>query len=317
MSSALENAGISGDLEGALFAGLDTLSQSQTIQFAKYTKFILPVDGYVFWIRSGTVSHTGAIHYASTRNQREEGVYGLNRIIFTSETIITEFNETNSQVMYVGTFQGMRFAFAERREFFEQAGLHHYLGTSVLPALATQLIDDFAAFDNSSVIVSNSMPIWLSLNGYKMPAYYPWADFPTIYPSFLSPENLQPPFIIAHVVPNSTSALQSAPMYDKHYSHYQLVSETVRFTLYGMRNQQALDFQDFLFQYSLDNEVFGVMGNPVMQDEKQEQVEIAALAQRKTFAMEVNYYQARTNDIARQLILSASATYSFSQDLPS
>ena len=316
MSNVAEGAGLSSDMEGALFAGLDTIAKNQVVTFNKYTKYILPLDGYVFWLRSGSVKAKGSIHYASTRNQREDETLGINRIIFSSEKELTEFNQITPDIMFIGEFATFKFAFAERREFFEAAGVHHYMGVSVYPALQTQLIDNVAGFDNTSVIVSNSMPIWLGLNNYPMPVWYPWTAFPTIYPSFISPENLVPPYITAHIQPETTEALEAVPAYDANYTHTQLVSETVRFTLYGMRNQQALDFQDFLYQYSLDYDVFGLMNTPVMRDEKREQVEIAALAQKKTFTMQISYRQSRVNDIARQLILSATCIFAPTQDYP-
>lgn len=311
MGNVSEAAGLSGEMEGPLFEGLNQLARNQEVVFTQYTKFILPVDGYVFWFRSGSIKRMGAVHYASTRTQKPDETIGVNRIIFTSEGEITEFNLQQPNIIWVGEFQGFKFSFAERREFFEQSGLHHYLGQSIWPIMLAQLIDNLAQFDQVSQIVSNSMPVWLSLNNYAMPPYYPWSAFPTIYPAFLVPENTPPPYISAYILPEKTEAIQSVPMYYSNYSHNQLVTDTVTFFLHGFRNQQAMDFQDFLFQYSLDTDNFGLMNMPVMVDQQREQVEISALAQKKTFTMQVSYYQTRVNNIARQLILEASSVFTF------
>ena len=43
-------------LQGPLDSGLETISNSQTVTFVQYVKLILPLDGYVFWVRSDLVS---------------------------------------------------------------------------------------------------------------------------------------------------------------------------------------------------------------------------------------------------------------------
>jgi hypothetical protein len=308
-------------LQGPLDAGLDTLSGSQTVVFTQYVKLVLPLDGYVFWVRSDLVSAVmrctcyqympvdplagpqappapvievkGSLHYSTDVKQDEDQTMALNRVIFTSQTEVNDFNGIGPCVMYIGEFEGQKFAFNSRASFYKQAGLWHYSGDALYPALASQIVDDLDNLDTSNVIVSNSLPIWLTLNAF-MP----------MYPSYLVQENLEPPYASVHIDPASTTAIGAAPLISATGSHSQLVSERVKITLYGLRNFSALDFQDYVFQYSLDNpDLFGIMDMPVMRDEKRTQSELTIIAQKKTFELKINYYQLRAREIGRQLIL--------------
>jgi len=96
--------------------------------------------------------------------------------------------------------------------------------------------------------------------------------------------------------------LQAAPLITRNSSHYQLVKETVKITIYGTRNYNALEFQDYVFQYSLNTDNIGVLNMPVIQDEKVTQSEFGIIAMKKSITFEVSYYQQNLLDIARQLI---------------
>ena len=54
------------------------------------------------------------------------------------------------------------------------------------------------------------------------------------------------------------------------------------------------------------------MNMPIMRDEKRGQMELQAIAMKKTIEIDVSYYQARINDIARQLIESCIVQYTVS-----
>ena len=84
--------------------------------------------------------------------------------------------------------------------------------------------------------------------------------------------------------------------------------------MYGLGNNQAMDFQDYVFQYSLNTDVIGVMNMPVIRDEKRTQSELSVIAMKKSIEIEVSYYQARVNTIARQFIKSAIPTYMVAPD---
>jgi hypothetical protein len=319
MPSIAESLDNQSPLSAPLKEGVETISGSQTIVFTQYVKLILPLDGYVFWVRSDLVSSVslcgcysystppadgtappgptiiaqGSLHYATQMRQEEDQTIAVNTVVFTSESEIQDLNRVGPCVMYIGEFEGKRFAFNKRGSFYKQAGLYHYSGDAVYPALASQLVDSLDDFDTTNVVVSNSLPIWLTLN-----------QFMPMYPSFLVQENLEPPYASVHIPPESTQALGGAPRWGKTGTHSQLVQEKVKITLYGLRNFSALDFQDYVFQYSLDHpDLFGVMNMPVMRDEKRTQSELTILAQKKVFELEVNYYQHRVREIARQLIV--------------
>lgn len=322
INESLNNESI---LKGPLDAGIDTISQSQTVQFTLYVKLILPLDGYVFWVRSDLVSQLsvcncylyqpapvdgtsppgavldvqGSLHNAIDSMQNEDETVAVNSVVFTAESEVQDFNKVGPCVMYIGVFEGKKFAFNKRGSFYEQSGIYHYKGNALYPALASQIVDDLTDFDTNNVVVSNSLPIWLMMNQF----------FP-VYPSFLVEENLEPPYASIHIPSETTQAIGFAPRIGRRGHHSQLVQERVKITLYGLRNYAALDFQDYVLQYSMDHEdLFGIMNSPVMRDEKRTQPEFTVLAQKKTFELEVNYYQNRIRDVARQLILKCIPTF--------
>lgn len=325
-------------LSANLDAGIDTLSLQQEVTFVKYVRLILPLDGFAFWVRADTLSPSallnnpllntvtpaerseilaaaptltvkGSIHYATDTRQEEEETYSINQVVFSSEDGVTDLNVVGAVVLYLGTFDGVRFAFSSRGSFYKVADIYHYRGNAVYADMQTQIVDDPQQLDTHNIVVSNSLPIWLGLNGYTPPCD---TGFGTItlplYPSFLTPHNITPPFASVHIDPESTEAIGAAPLYDDTLSQTQLVKETVKITMYGMRNFNAMDFLSAVLQYSLDSGLFGVMNMPVIRDEKRNQTELQTLAQKKSVVLEVNYYQSRMRDVARRLIQSAFCT---------
>jgi hypothetical protein len=310
-------------LNAALRAGIDSISQYQSIPFVKYVKFTLALDGSVFWINAAlvkpsallnssfinsftpneaatlqddiTLTAEGSLHYATDIRQTEDETIAVNHVVFTSQSEVNPFNAVSQNVMYLGSFQDIRFAFSRRNSFYFQAGIYHYEGDAVYPVMESQIIDSISDFDSINVVVSNSMPIWLLLDRF-MP----------VYPADLVPINLQPPYATVNIT--NTRALQSVPMLDASMNHSQLCAETVKLIVYGLRNFNALDFQDYVFQNSLDTEDFGIMNMPVMVDEKRTQAELFVVAMKKTIEFEVNYYQSRSQELARQLIKSCIAS---------
>lgn len=328
MSTIAESVGPQNtQLAAALRAGVQSISGGQTVTFRRYVRVVLPLDGFVFWVRPGLLSPgalinaealnmgeinappmaisaeadlvvAGSLHIGTTTNQDADENYAINRVVFTSTQPVQDLNEIGPNVIYLATAEGRQFSFSQRRSYYKQADLHHYVGDAVYPALETQIVDNVSQLDVRSVVVSNSLPIWLALT-----------KFAPVWPSYLLPDNQPPPYISVHIEPSGTRALQSVPRIDEAGSHWQLAQERVRFSLFGLRNNAALDYQDYLFQYSLDTDAFGLMNCPVMRDEKRQQNELSAIAQKKTFEMDVSYYQARVQTVARQLILSAIPTF--------
>jgi hypothetical protein len=325
MSSVNEAAGAKTELGSDLEEGLLALSRNQNITFRLYARVVLPLDGFIFWVRADllsddsfltaaqlssiemvpkTIDAFGSLHYATETLQEEAETFGRNRVIFTSVREVQDLNKIAPGTLYIGEFEGIRFAFSSRGSFYRQAALYHYVGFAVYPDMETQIIDSLVDFDSKDLIVSNSLPAWLALNSYK-PFYGFGNPGVVLYPSFLSPENIDPPFATVHVVPEGTRALASAPHIGQTTSsHSQLSSDTVRITLWGLRNAQALDFIDCVNQYSTDMGVIGIMNLPIVRDEKRTQSELGTLAMKKIIDYEISYHQNRVNTVARQVIKS-------------
>jgi hypothetical protein len=320
MPTVAETQNAKGRLAAPLAAGVDEISQSQTITFTLYRRLVLPMDGFIFWVKadllgpSATVDTTaidgfyvnqgqrittpaqtltvaGSFHYASTQTQQQDENYVNNRVIFTALSEVHDFNDVDPTTMYIGTFDEIRFAFSQRSSFYKQADLYHYTGDAVYSILESQIIDDLAGFDPFNVVTSNSLPAWLTLNSIC-----------PVFPSYLVPDNQTPPYVSIHIA--KTEAIQATPLFDNFGSQYQLAKDNVTATVYGLRNFNAQDFYKGVLDYiGPDGQVLGLMNMPIIQDEKTAQVELTALAMKKTIKFEVSYYQARMRDVAVQYIL--------------
>lgn len=329
MSVLDEVASGGGFLKGTLDAGLDLLSQNFELTFVKYQKVILPLDGYVFWVRASllapsaqyntspfniirqnasravsksanTITVKGSLHHSILNRQAENENIAINRMVFTAESEVLDLNEVDSNTIYIATYFGERFSFSQQSSFYQEADLYHYEGDAIYPTMETQIIDSVESLDFRNVIVSNSLPIWLTLN-----AFFP------VYPSYLIAQNIEPPFASVHIEPTLTKALQAAPYKDYMSNSWQLVQDTVNVTIFGLRNFNAQDYLDYVYQYMLDTDVMGLMSFPVIQDDKEWQSEINTLAMKKEITFEVSYNQVRIREIARQLIKKVFVKYLF------
>lgn len=296
-------------LSSALASGVGAISQNQTVTFTRYLRVILPLDGFAFWVRAdaivpGSVTTPaatqvvkGSLHYNTDNLQDESEGFSINRVVFTSEDEIELLNEQNPKSLFIGEFDGLKFAFSKRTMLYRQAGLFHYQGDAVYPSMQTQIIDSFDGVDLWNVIVSNSLPVWLTLN-----------RFCPMYPSYLVPEDIYPSWCSVHIPPEATTALQASPYIDSTGSHYQLCQDRVKLTFFGLRNSEILNFIDYINEFSLNTDAIGIMNMPVVRDEKRTQAELNTLAMKKTIEYEVSYYQSTVRDVARQYIKSAFIT---------
>lgn len=339
MPTPEEAAEVQSPLNAALKQGVEAISENQEITFTKYVRLILPIDGSVFWLKADMVSPSalfnamgfnqetlnqaelitalaptltvlGSLHYTAEKNQDEAENYAINRVVFTSEKPVEPLDKIGPNMLWIGEFDGLKFAFGMHAFLYQAAGLWHYSGNAVYPDMETQLVDRMSSFSNKQ-IVSDSLPIWLSMNNYQNKPWEPFGNALMLYPSYLLPANITPPWGVVHIPPDSTTAIAAAPTFGPTYSRQQLVQETVRVTTFGVRNDQAADFADFVQQYAESTNLFGIMNQPVIHDEKRTQSELSTISQKKTITFQVNYFQARTNDLARQLILSAIPNYIF------
>lgn len=319
MTIASEASDQTTQLGTALRQGLNNLSRDQTITFTQYTKYVFAQDGYVFWVKTAnTVVVKGSLHYGTDRSQEEDQTIGINSVIFTAEQEITEFNTTDTTVLWIAEFAteggSILIAFSSRGAYYEQADIWHYTGFAVYPALQSQLV---AATSDLPVgpIVSNSLPIFLEAFA-AIPAIS-LAPTLTAYPAFLVAENIQPPYVAIDINPELTKAFQVLPLNQwplnpvsgfNNLASYQLAQDTVNLTFYGLTNAQIQQVLAGLIDYSYGTDNFGFCNPPIIRDEQRMQVEIAALAMKKTLTLDVSYYQTTADAVARRLITSALIT---------
>lgn len=319
MASIEETVGAKPQLASGLAQGVETISGYEEVTFTLYVKLVLPLDGYVFWVNASLLTDSalynasqynallynnypegvparqitakGSFHVSQEMHQLADRTTVYNHIIFTSLQPIQDFNLINPQFLYIANYQGYKYAFSRRENYYKQADLYHYRGDALYSMMSTQVIDTMTGFDTESVIVSNSLPIWLSLNQF----------FP-MYPSYLVEQNLPPVYASVDIDPRQTTALQDFPLLDPESNPYQLVKDTVTIELFGVRNHDALNFVNYILDYSRNTDNIGLMNMPVMQDDKVTQPEMGIIAQKKTITFEVSYYQTTVNDVARKLI---------------
>jgi hypothetical protein len=308
MPSLSQSASSQTQLAASLEAGVRSLSLDEKIGFSQYNRSVLPTDGYVFYVNTGqTVTIPGSLHYSVNREQNEDETNDLTRIVFTALERVDVFNAVSPDTLFVGTFDGIKFAFSGRGPFYQQAGLYHYVGVQVSPALASQLVDGVGDLP-AGPIVSNSLPIWLAQT-----------TIGPVYPSFLVPANVVPPYVAVQVEPRMTEAAHfpiyqwpgttqlgtgDSPLHSM--PSYQLSQDHVRLTLYGFTNQQAIQYIWTLMDHSLLTDDFGFANTPTIQDDKRAQASLGVLAMKKTIDIVAWYYQTTADAVARRLILSAN-----------
>jgi hypothetical protein len=312
MSLISEAAGAPSQLAASLAAGVAQISNNQTVAFQQYTKSTLPTDGFVFWVATGTVQQfTGSLHILTDRKQEEDQTIAANKMVFTATEEVSQLNAIAPGTMWVGSWQVdgamLQVAFSETGANYQQAGLWHYRGFAVYPAMSAQLVSSSADLPIEP-IVSNSLPIWLSQGTFGTTTV-------PIYPSFLVPDNVVPPYIVAHVEPDLTESpvfpayqwpgTPSPPYALVQMASQQLAKDNVKLTLYGFTNQMAIQYLAMLIDYSVNSGDFGFGNTPVPRDDKRPQVEIAAIAMKKTINIVAWYLQGTSDAIARRLILSA------------
>jgi hypothetical protein len=311
MPSVFETSGQDDNGQAAtILSGLRVLAQNETIIFRRYVRHVLPLDGYVFWLGTEALPVKGSLHYTTDKRQNEDETIGVNRVILSTESEVQKFNAPEPNVIWVGEYAGLRFAFSQQSSRFK-TGIFHYVGNAVYPAMESQLVEVGAQLSPDQAIVSNSLPAWLRLVHYN-PV---WLQIPNpcvmLYPSFAVPDNLRPPYGSVHIDPGQTEALQAFPSLDRRTTtQHQLASDRVRITLYGLTNTEAMNFVALVNQFSEDTDLIGMMDIAAMRDEKRTQAELGILAMKKSIDYSVSYQQGAIRDVARALIKSASATVS-------
>lgn len=296
-------------------AGSKQLSRDATVLFTRYQRQVLPLDGFVFWLKTMSDTVQGSLHCSTDKRQLEDETIAINKVIFTTGREIQLFNDVSPNVIWVGSFHGLKFAFTRRSDFYEAAKVFFYTGEAVYPALETQLIDEGSQLSDRTLVVSNSLPAWLTLASYNPIWLQPANPGLPLYPSFAVPDNLAPPYGTVHIAPSQTRALQASPLLSTNVTHSQLAADQVKVTIYGLVNNAAQDFLDLTYSYFRDQDVLGIMNMPIVQDEKRTQAELGILAMKKVINFEVSYLQTRINDLVRQLLEHVTVAY-FPRDFP-
>lgn len=335
MVGVAETLSQSSQVHASLSDGTDVVSDFQVVRFEKYVRLVLPVDGSVFWVRAALLTdqmlysaylfnaaalgdvgassldapivfdHKGDLHYSTANSQQEADSDVTDRIVFTAREEVENLQDVGPYVMYVAEVDGIRYSFSQRGRLQQNAGTYHYSGTAVLASMDTQLVDSPSQLNTRDVVVSNSLPYWLSLNGYQAEVYEAFSNYVSMYPSFLIPNNLPPPYVSVHVDPTRTRVLAAVPSLGSTLSHEQLCADVVKFTLCGLRSDQTLDFMDFLLQGMRNGDAVGLMSLSPLRDMKKGQVELGVLAQRKELELEVSYLQSSVRNVARQYVVNA------------
>ncbi|AHE73406.1 hypothetical protein M942_22585 [Enterobacter ludwigii] len=306
MPSISEMAYAKNELNASLDQGLDDFNHP-AVTFTKYVRKVLPLDGFVFWVKASVIigepdpgpdtrTVKGYLHLTTESIQDEDQLYDKNVVTFTAQSEIDPFNDIGPGVLYIGAFYGIQFAFSRRSGLNEPAGIWHYTGHAIYPHMMSQIINSADDIDLADVVVSSSLPVWLSLSRV-MP----------MYPAMLSLQNLTPPY--ATVKCSDPVPVAGAFYLDEKSNQYQLVSEDVTISITGLRNAAVEDFLLYVQQYTLsEGAEMGVMNIPVVQDERVTQNELNIIAMRKKIKFKVNYYQQRMRNVSRQLITSAIPT---------
>ena len=300
------------ELSDAIDQAARELSLDQEITFQPYTRVVLPIDGYVFWKPStGAFTVKGSLHFTQVVEQNEDETFGLANVLLTTRNRLVQFETMPPNTLCVGQVGDnsgtarFRFTLSAQNGRYKAAGLWHYSGRSVPPALASQLLDRDGTIDASRAITSNSLALWLALNTYTPLWAEQFKTNVTLYPSDLVEPNRIPPYGIVHIDPNGTRALQSAPYLDSTYSSWQLAADRVRVTLYGLQSDEAIAFHNAILAYSRDTDNFGIMNMPIPRDEKRIEPGLQAIAMKKTIDYDVSYVMARVAQVGRRLILEA------------
>jgi hypothetical protein len=294
MASVLEGTSYESQFAPALLAGLRTISEDQVVPFRSYVRYVLPLDGYVYWLGTKTEPVRGSLHVTAEKRQDEDE---------SPSEDVGFFNTVEPEQLWVGESVGVRFAFSRAGPRYKQAGIWHYFGVAVYPALESQLVDVGSQLDRATLVVSNSLPAWLSLVHYNpewLPAPNPRV---TLYPSFAVPANVRPPYGSVHVVPESVKAVSAFPVFAHGtFTQAQLTSERVRVTLYGLTNEEVMDFSALVYQFSEDTDLLGMTDIVAVRDEKRVQAELGVLAMKKTLEYGVSYEQGALRRQARALV---------------
>lgn len=299
--------------------GVQVLSDMGQVVFDRYSRVVLPLDGYVFWVKDAdpttSITVPGSFHYSTDFRQEPANNYAASMCVFTALTEVNDLRDIAPGVAYISTQGNMKFAFSSRGYFYKTADLYHYRGFATFSDILTQVVDSGTDLHADEVIVSNSLPLWLAFNTFEMPYNFQTSGV-TAYPASLVPDNLEPPFASVNIPPELTTAIGGSPRLTQQAEQLvssQLVRDTVQVTLVGLRNADVLAYVNYVCQYSLwTKNVLGIMNQPVPRNESRTQPELRVIGQKVTVEFQVNYYMSAIYEVAQELIRHVTTTYNIS-----
>lgn len=319
-------------LASALADGLKDISYNATVRFSPYVRLVMPLDGYVFWVNAsllgakklkqfnlcsssvGDVDVACAIHASTDTLQNDDESLDMSTLVITTREEVRPFHDAVGDVLWMGNFEGIRFAINTQSNYYAQAGLHHYIGATIYPAMMTQFIDTLDDLDAKRLIASNSLPIWIAMFAER--SKFVWLPQPAMpfFPAFLVTDNLTPPYAIIDVKDGESEAMQGGALLSSTMSRSLLVSDRVEIITYGAGNDDIMDLVDFVTGAAQGTDLvpMGVMNTPVVTDVKRTQAEANILGQKKSVTFQVDYYQASTRAMAERYILSCIPAFNIS-----
>jgi hypothetical protein len=284
--------------------GLVQLSNNLNVTFTRYVASILPSDGYKFWVKASLIlgetspfvlSVAGSFHSSINQEQNEEDTPAVTAILFTTQYEIAEMQSVNSSSIWIGEYLGSRFSFTRRGKYYPEANVYHYYGDAILSRMESQIIDDLNDLDTGDTIVSNSLPIWLDIDSTI-----------DVYPSYLIPTNLPPPYISVDI--DQTESITAGFSIDNDGDFDNFQKEKVSLTLFGFNRKKAAEFLNTVHQHCMATDEMGVINTPIVSDEKSPQSDFNIIAQKKKISFLVNYRLSIMQIVVRRMLANATAT---------
>lgn len=292
------------DYAGALQDGLDTVRQGQTISFITYERVILPYDGFVYWVKTGNEQTLVAsmVHDENELHHEDQNFRNDSGLIITTTEPLLDFSQDGLDTMSVFEYNNNLYVLRKTGYNSEQSGLFHNIARVIEPALRSILLDSKDDFLKKKAQFTNSIGLFVLLScGYFE---FVSIDYP-IYPEWLVPLNKKPPYITVGVT--ETEALNNGfntVNVDNSLFLVKPAKDYVDINLYGLDNNEALNFLVKLERWSLFYKKIGFLNMPRIKDEQLAQNEIGSLAQKKIIELEIFYYQGgdMDDDLHNQMI---------------
>ncbi|QDH14152.1 hypothetical protein E3E12_08070 [Formicincola oecophyllae] len=293
----------------------DGAPPTQNITFRQYRRMVLPLDGHVFWVATGTTQTLAATLNAATsavQTAQETASPTALTLTINASDDLKPFTARAQGLLWVGTWQGQDFAISNASTSDLNAGSVLYSGQTITAPFAAQFVDDASQLDNKALLTSSCLPAFLAMPSQPTPLTKscPWPEGVPVFPSFAVPDDQPTPYIAVCCRPKTLAPVSMAPSHDAaSKTSSQIVREGVRLTLMGLDNQQACQVRDYVRQWALGHDsVLGVVNSPVIRDRPQKNPATATQAVRKTIDFTVMYPQRAMADIAMGLIKAAAAT---------